>query len=398
MPGWHDATKALQDAGKFQMVGIIQEQHPDRARLFMQWKGMDWPVLVDSYNLLGVPLVPITLAIDEYGVIRLINPPRGDVAHLDSTFLARAFGPPAGAIGTAAAPDLGGLRPPAGSDDVMAWTVYGDALAVWGGDERRSDAIAAYERAVRVDADDAMAHFRLGVAYRMRYDSDERREGDFARAVEQWTRALEINPNQYIFRRRIQQYGPRLDKPYPFYDWVHAARAEIEERGDTPILLRVEPRGAEFAEPTDSFTVSGGVELEPDPRGRVLRDEGEFIAVESIAVPAAIEAGDAVRFHVTFQPVEEAKAHWNNEAEDLAFWIDAPTGWEVERRYLTLPRPPEPVSEETRVLEVEVRAPSRFSARRVNIPAYALYYVCEDIDGVCMYRRQDVTLRVALRR
>ena len=26
------------------MVGIIQEQHPDRARLFMQWKEMGWPI------------------------------------------------------------------------------------------------------------------------------------------------------------------------------------------------------------------------------------------------------------------------------------------------------------------------------------------------------------------
>ena len=70
MPGWHEATKDLQNDGKLQMVGIIQEQHPDRARLFMQWKQMGWPILVDSYNLLGVPYVPITLAVDEHGVIR----------------------------------------------------------------------------------------------------------------------------------------------------------------------------------------------------------------------------------------------------------------------------------------------------------------------------------------
>jgi hypothetical protein len=41
------------------MVGIIQEQHPDRAGLFMQWKQMDWPILVDSLNLLGVAVVPV---------------------------------------------------------------------------------------------------------------------------------------------------------------------------------------------------------------------------------------------------------------------------------------------------------------------------------------------------
>lgn len=52
------------------MVGIIQEQHPDRCRLFMQWKQMDWPILVDSLNLLEVTAVPITLTIDEHGIIR----------------------------------------------------------------------------------------------------------------------------------------------------------------------------------------------------------------------------------------------------------------------------------------------------------------------------------------
>ena len=70
MPVWHEATKKLQAEGKVKMLGIIQEQHPDRCRLFMQWKQMDWPVMVDSLNLLGVEVVPITLAIDEAGVIR----------------------------------------------------------------------------------------------------------------------------------------------------------------------------------------------------------------------------------------------------------------------------------------------------------------------------------------
>ncbi len=39
-------------------------------RLFMQWKQMDWPILADSLNLIEVTAVPITLAIDEHGIIR----------------------------------------------------------------------------------------------------------------------------------------------------------------------------------------------------------------------------------------------------------------------------------------------------------------------------------------
>ena len=32
----------------------------------------------------------------------------------------------------------------------------------------------------------------------------------------------------------------------------------------------------------------------------------------------------------------------------------------------------------------------------VRIPGYALYYVCEDIDGTCLYRRQDLEVEVPL--
>ena len=56
------------------MVGIIQEQHPDRTQLFMQWKQMGWSILVDPYDLLAVTKVPITLFIDEFSVIRRIQP------------------------------------------------------------------------------------------------------------------------------------------------------------------------------------------------------------------------------------------------------------------------------------------------------------------------------------
>jgi hypothetical protein len=45
-------------------------------------------------------------------------------------------------------------------------------------------------------------------------------------------------------------------------------------------------------------------------------------------------------------------------------------------------------------VELELRAPEGAGPGVVQIPAYALYYVCEDVNGVCMYRRQDVTLRL----
>lgn len=378
------------------MVGIIQEQHPDRARLFMQWKGMGWPILVDSYNLLDVPYVPITLSIDERGVVRGVHRPGSKPEDLRA-FIDTSFDPPSGVTAPPGPPDLTALRQRVNNGSATAWRDYADGLAAWGGQDRLAETIAAYREAVRRDPEDRRAHFRLGVAYRMRYDSDDRQSGDFQNAIRHWQRALDIEPNQYIYRRRIQQYGPRLDKPYPFYDWVTVAREEIRGRGEEPAPLTVEPGGAEFAAPSRSFTVASADD-EPDPRGRVLRDRGEFIAVETVIVPAAVAPGASARVHVIFRPISERKAHWNNEAEELAFWIDPPGGWEVDSHYLTLPLPAEPVTQETREIEVEVRAPEGTDPGTARIPAYALYYVCEDINGICMYRRQDVALEIEIRR
>lgn len=402
MPGWHQATEELQDDGSIQMVGIIQEQHPDRARLFMQWKEMGWPILVDSYDLLEAPCVPISLAIDEDGVIREVLPAMGEDGSVGSDFVTETFGSPTGDAETApepSRPDVAALHERArNAGGAEAWKAYGDAIAVWGGAGRVDEAIDAYERVVEADGSDGMAHFRLGVAHRMRYDSDGRRDGDFQRAVDAWSAALEIDPNQYIWRRRIQQYGPRLDKPYPFYDWVVAAREEIRARGEEPAALTVEPRGSEFASPQREFVSDGGSEAEPDPGGRVLRDDEEFVEVEVVAVPPRVAPGEVTRLHFSFEPIVRTEAHWNNEAEPMALWLDPPEGWEVETRLLSHPLPPEIVSQETRVIEAEVRAPEALGRGPVTIPGYALYYVCEDVNGICMYRRQDVEVEVRPRR
>jgi tetratricopeptide (TPR) repeat protein len=114
------------------------------------------------------------------------------------------------------------------------------------------EAIDAYTHALALDPSDKNSLFRLGVAYRMRHESTWRRNGDFQSAVESWGRALALDPNQYIWRRRIEQYGPRLTKPYAFYDWVEQAKAEILRRGETPARLSVEPYGSELAGPLKS--------------------------------------------------------------------------------------------------------------------------------------------------
>lgn len=341
--------------------------------------------MVDSLNLLGVSEVPTTLFLDEYGIVRAIRPRPEDL----EDFLKSRFDPPSDSSAKERAATVEELRERAESGRPEALRAYADSLVLWGGASSLDAAIEAYGRALEREPSHAPTCFRLGVAHRMRHDSEQRRMGDFRQAVSHWRRALDLDPNQYIWRRRIQQYGPRLDKPYPFYDWVETARAEIIERGEEPVPLAVEPTGAELALPAEVIEAQSGAVREPDPGGRILRDEEGFVRVETIVVQDTGASGNSLRLHLVLEPDAAKKTHWNNEVDDLVVWLDPPEGWEADSQIQRVSVPPEPVSQEVRRVEFELRR-SPPTEGPVTASLYALYFVCEDVDGTCLYRRQDV--------
>lgn len=372
VPVWHERTRAEREAGRVRLVGIVEEQHPERALLFTQWQQIDWPLWVDAMDDLEVPYVPILLGVDEHGIVRGHWPMGMGSERWRKEFLEVTFeAPPASPEPPARAPHPG--KP----EDLDA-------------------RVANYKEAVATAPDDGWAHFRLGVAYRQRHDSSNRQEGDFARAVQHWTRALEIDPNNYIWRRRLQQYGPRPAKPYPFYNWVEEARTAIAARGETPVALGVEPAASEIALPggAPAAASADGEVAAPDPQGRIHRDSGQLVRIEAASVPAVIQPGGTLRVHVSLRPIPGSQAHWNNEVDDPALWIEPPPGWRCDRRLVQQPRPTQALSREERLFEFELRAPDGAAAGGVMIPAYALYYVCEDTAGACLYRRQDVEIPV----
>ena len=351
---------------------------------------MDWPVLVDSLNLLQVDAVPITVAIDEHGIVRHKGLRLDAVEEFRSGFVQADFPPPADALPAQTPPDRWPVpERPAADAAAASWSRYAHQLLL-GVDPSHLDAAAeAYHWALELAPDDGWTLFRVGVALRRRYDSEHRRPGDFQAAVDAWKQALDTDPNQYIWRRRIQQYGPRLDKPYPFYDWVARAREEIRARGEEPAPLVVEPGGAELADPQAELTHAAGPAEEPDPNDRIHRDSGELIRVETIAAPSTVAPGEALRAHVVFRPRTEVEAHWNNEAEGLETWMEAPAGCRLDGPAQSLAPPAAAVSEEERRVEYELRCDESVPAGPRSAHGYALYYVCEDVNGVCLYRRQD---------
>jgi hypothetical protein len=397
VPVWHEGTAKWVKAGKLVLLGVTQEQHADRCRLLAQWKGFDWPILHDPINLLEPMAVPVLTAIDEHGIVRVTKP---DLATFQAAFVDKAFADDAKDKPDRVGPSLkdgagefAALQARADkTGTVAAWRELGDALALWGGDKRLDQALAAYTAAVKKDPKDGPAWFRLGVCYRQRSETGQRQSGDFQAAVASWGQALDLDPNRYIWRRRIQQYGPRLDQPYSFYDWVAEAEKDLLARGETPVKLAVRPGAAEIAHPIKTFPTPKDVP-NPDPHGKITRDKDGLVVAEVTVAPAKIRAGQSGQVHVALRLDPKQQAHWNNEAEPLRLWIEPPAGWTASAKLLTVALPREAVSTEERVVNFEVKAP-KDAKGRVLLPVYALYHICDDRGGQCRFLRLDVMVEV----
>lgn len=368
MPGWHQALQPHLEAGKIRQFGILQEQHGDRARLFHQWQQMDFPLAVDAFNLLGVKVVPLHILIDGAGKIVSLRP---NLAQVEALI----------------AESEGKLYP---AREAIAWQ-HEDWLEQALGSQASLPQLEKLRARTAGQPEDDRSWFRRGVLARMLYDatSDPRY---FAEAVQAWQRGLALDPNQYIWRRRLQQYGPRLDKPYPFYSWIAQARSDIQERGQTPIQLSVEPRGAELAQPirvgSELHAAEGAARKHPDPNDEITRDH-RFVSVHPVVV-VDTQGRSSARVHLELRLDPALRAHWNNEDTPPELWLDLPEQCVGPRSLVYSPPTREPLptsSDETRRFEFELSwHPDQSDS---EIPVTLFYAVCEGEDGTCLYRRQD---------
>jgi len=371
-------------AGRLVAIGVVQEQHPDRTRLYRQWRQLGWPIYIDSLNTLDLSFVPVPVGIDESGVVRLEGRITQEAV---KEFVEKEYPKSDTSSNRSEKPDLKSLKKARDQGD---WHFLYDSAA-----DALDRAIESYEAAVKDDPKDARAEFRLGVAYRARYDSPRRRPDDVQTAVEHWENGLALNPNQYIWRRRIQQFGPRLDKPYDFYFWVEQARKDILARGEKPIDLVVEPTGSEVAPPSKG-EAAGTVKVpDPDPQGKIHRDD-KFVAIEPSVIPARVRPGARIRVRVAFRLNESLKAHWNNEGDPLTLSVKLPETVPLVEGGFQGPTLKEATSLEVRVLEFEATVVPTAPAGTVEIPGYAIYDVCEDVGGTCRHVRRDLKITVTV--
>jgi len=399
---WQRIVAPFIESGALVVVGVVQEQHPDRARLYRQWRDLQWPIFVDSLNLLDLAAVPIPVAIDAAGIVRheQISPRR-----FEAEFMSVNYNAPNRRTDDtrAVAPDLNALRAAASAGEKHAWRAFGDEcfLQRYGvGDAKANDSacdpIHAFQQAVKADPENGRAHFRLGVAYRARYDSDRRQPNDAQAAVHHWGRALGIDPNQYIWRRRLQQYGPRLDKPYNFYFWVNEARVAIRARGETPVPLTVEPSGSELepqdkpSEPSKPLAIRDRFH-----KGRIKHDDARLIDIETVVTPDRVRPGRRVRVRTTFRVNARSRPYWNNEADPLIMWVELPdTMTPGDAEMIFFPNPEKPETQEERQLELELMVTKGAPTGLQTLAAHALYYVCEKTGGKCRFLRQDFSIPV----
>lgn len=389
---WQQASSDLGD--DLLTVVIAQEQHPERSRLFLDWQGIDALLLADPLDLHEVPYVPITLLVDEQGWAR--HAPAAARAEEGLAWLQaeRRRRPPVRLpeADVAALTDVEALYAEASTDGATAedWRRYAQALFLARDPGLLTSAIDAWETLLELDPRDpnGFLHFRLGTAYRARYDSEHRRPGDFRAAVGHWHQALRRNPDNWLFHRRLQQYGPTLDKPHAFYDWLPQARQQLAAQGRPvpdaaldptelapPRTMPPEealeaPEGPAFSRADQAARAAF---IEPDPEGSYLLDRQERVALDSLLVPPTVPPGGTVRVRLELAPAEGVV--WNPGAPAVVVWMPAPLPWRTAPPLHVFPELPER-PDAARVVDLELRAPENAERGVAALPGYVLYSVC----------------------
>lgn len=385
--------KPFIDRNELVVLGVIQEQHANRCRLFQQWKQLEFPVVHDQLNTNAITEVPVYIAIDAHGIVR--GRPRRP-AGFDEEFLSKTFPAPDSIPETVDLQEASVefrraqlSQPPSAA----SLTRLADSLILWKPDATAvREAVDLYTQVLQQDPARSDILFRRGAAHRRLYELGDRSDVRlFAKAVSDWETALQMDPNQYIYRRRIEQYGPRLKKPYSFYDWVADARREITERGDAPHPLPVEPNGAELAQRARQMTVDTSAD-NPDPQNRITRDTG-FVEVHVNFVPTSPQPGDVVAVHVGFVVTKTAK--WNHETSPLQMWVHQPQdGLPLSSQLISDQTPWQKAeSQDPLSLSFELQIPEDHT-EEIRLNAFALFNICESAGGQCLFRRTDFTIPV----
>ena len=371
---WYKKAKPFVESGELAILGVVQEQHAERALLYRQWKQFEFPIVQDATTSLNLAVVPIPILIDEHGIVRKTRARTKDlIKFMEQEFQKDAVEPSK-----------------RNRSEATVQIDEGNQLLHRTGDTKSQDiesAIGCFSKALELDSDNGKAMFALGVAHRMRFDSSDSRIEDFEAASTNWSNALATHPNQYIWRRRIQQYGPRLGKPYPFYDWVDDAIADIKKRGETPVELSVRLTGTEIAGPVRAFTAADSAE-NPDPEAKIRQADSGLIELATSIVPAKVKPGAAVRVHLHMNAL---KGNWNDEAGSMSVWINESSTGTPEKRLIEFS--PDAGADSRGLKNLDFEFQTDDATDKPQVEGFVLFHFC-DQQGVCFYCREDFIVKI----
>ncbi|MCG8407314.1 MAG: hypothetical protein MI923_19115 [Phycisphaerales bacterium] len=389
---WQEATKPWVAEKELVVLGVMLEQHRDRCRLFAQWKSLEIPLLHDPLNLAGIEKVPMVVGVDEHGIVRSVDP---DPKNIAQDFVNRKFK----SSGAVTRTHVMGLPRPKytarmaeEARNAKGWREHGDALLLAGLPPQINEAILTYPRAIQLDPEDTLSRFRLGVGYRIRYDSVERQPGDFQAAIDAWREAVRGAPKNKVFRSRIQQYGIRHERG-SMYRWIKTARSDLLARGETPVELAVEPAPIELAGPRKKFMSNSSTGPADENAEQVTRDSQDLVGFESVVVQGTRSKNKRYAQVLLIFRAKKGQ-HWHNGGKPLQVRVDRPKGVRVERRFIEYPNPESPSSDEERILNFEVGLRKKNPNSSVRIKGYATYELNEG--GKPLRLRRDFEVKFAL--
>ncbi|MFT5304424.1 MAG: hypothetical protein ACI814_005252, partial [Mariniblastus sp.] len=172
---WNEKTKPLVETGKLVVIGVVQEQHAERAQLYKQWKQYKFPIAQDSVTGLGLAVVPVPILLDEFGYVLNARPRISQIELLVNTKVERPT-IPAPTLDPVQVDSTWQVLNDAKTNSSESSMSAGDALLRAGNFESTRAAIkcyqAAIERAVTAKSTELQGSglFRLGVAYRTLFD------------------------------------------------------------------------------------------------------------------------------------------------------------------------------------------------------------------------------------
>lgn len=351
----------------------------------MQWKKMHWPLFVDSFNLLEVKAVPITILVDASGSIFKTSPYRKDFQSMLNK-ASQSTGP------------HGQLA----NKDYWTTKLTKRTSAIYshlGENPDYAALIQTFEKLRQSESQIRSEHleFMTGVAFKLRSETSKRQLTDFSESIAHWETALRLDPNQYIWRRRIQQYGPLLEKPYPFYDWVDTAIQKINDRGENPINGNFVLTESEKARPSKDQKLiksKAGNRAAPDPLNRLQKGNGRYASVKVATIPSHPSPGQSFRAFVHLELSQPNFVQWNNEGALSQLYVAPSILNENPIHQFWENAPDNEYSIEQRVFDFELKCPKDLSQLNdKNAPlGYIVVNVCDKFTGVCFACRIDFSI------